>query len=170
MDCNKEYFTLKDLLFHNENNSETLVKGIMKGFPSRFYESETISTLLKNCSQSSHHLNSDIIRILSKKIGLHFGGEEGYAGAEDPNSPVCYAGSSEVSDDFKIEQPPQSFSELDVLDYACGFLGSNLSADEQATAGDQMQIPYPSCQVDFWKCVAEGRTMREKYFSDSGKK
>ncbi len=160
-------FSLKDLLFHDDDITETVVKGITGDFPLRFYGSERVSAVMKSCAQYPHHLDSGIISKLSKKISLHFSREEENAGTEDANSPVCYAGSSEVTDDFKVETYPSYFSEINVLDYTCGILQDRLEKGRktQFAEGDITLIPFPSSQVEFWKWVKKGEAMRKQWFA-----
>lgn len=130
-----------------------------------FYNDPVVRSVLV---QSTDHsgLNPVICAKFSKVMGLRLAGQPGESEQENASA-VCYANSEEVTDAFKIELPPESFSEVDVLDYVCGILNEKAEKGSKEIQEDMtgIEIPYPSCQVGFWKWAADGSIIRKKYFS-----
>lgn len=167
-DCTEESYSVNDLLFPNEKDSTSFEVAIASNFPAQLYKSEIVISIIGHQTAEVQHLNTAIINRISKKMRLHFS-RQGKNDLEDSSSPVCYAGSSEVIDDFKMEVFPQSFSEINVLDYTCGVLWDKLKWKSNAylTINDLSNVPYPLSQVSFWKWVKEGETLRKQYAAPS---
>ncbi len=120
----------------------------------------------KNASKTSN-LHPEIISQIAKKLSLHFNDEVEYT--QENNSPVCYASSMEVSEDFKIEVFPQSFTPIDILDYlyAIFYSGKFKQKYKNELKKDFPVVPFPKNQIIFWKLVAWGNELRKLHFLES---
>lgn len=147
-------FNLKDLL--TPGSGEAIPENITNDFFVRLLQTDIVRRLINEDNRTFSVVNPEIIHNISAKTGLHF------ANADDDiinknASSVCYAESTEVRDEFKTELPPQTFNEVDVLDYACGVFISLSEKDET----DLHNILYPASQYAFWKKVQKGKAFRE---------
>lgn len=108
------------------------------------------------------NLNQEIISQLAKKLALPFTTEKEERNQENA-SPVCYANSEEISEDFKIDLPPQSFAPIDLLDYMYAILHSPAYNETYKTLveKDFPVIPYPRNQFLFWKLARLGAELRK---------
>ena len=107
------------------------------------------------------NLNPEIVTDISKRLALRFTSEKESLNQENA-SPVCYANSEEVSDDFKIDLPPQSFAPIDLFDYLYAVLNSPAYQEKLKALliKDFPVIPYPKNQITFWKLVRLGKELR----------
>ena len=108
------------------------------------------------------NLKPEIINQIAKKLSLHFNDEKEYSNQEN-NSPVCYANSKEVSEDFKMEVYPQSFARIDIFDYIYAILNS---AKYKQKYQDELKkdfpvVPFPKNQIIFWKLATLGKNLRK---------
>ena len=73
-------------------------------------------------TQKKPDLNPELVSQIRKKLGLRFiiGVEDD--ASEENASPVCYANTSEVIEEFRIELPPQTFKPVDILNYVYAVL------------------------------------------------
>lgn len=112
------------------------------------------------------NLNPEIVNQLEQKLGLRYSTE---LSAENENaSPVCYANSSEVTEDFKVELPPQMFTPIDILDYICAVLYSPFYSEKsnELLKMDFPIVPYPKSQFVFWKLVKSSAELRQIHLPD----
>lgn len=111
--------------------------------------------------QKTLNLNSEIVNRIAKKLSLRFTGEK-EEDIQENSSPVCYANSDEVSDDFKIELLPLIFSPIDILDYIYAILYSSAYRKKykELLKEDFPPIPYPKSQITFWQLVKLGKELR----------
>ena len=109
-----------------------------------------------NTSRNSN-LNREIVSQITTKLSLPFTQEKENNEPENA-SPVCYANSEEVSEDFKIDLPPQSFTPIDLLNYMYAILYSPAYSEKYQTSleKDFPVIPYPKNQFIFWKLARLG--------------
>lgn len=116
------------------------------------------------------NLNPEIINQIAKKLSLHFNDETEYS-AQENNSPVCYANSKEVSEDFKMEVYPQSFARIDILDYIYAILNSGKYKQkyQDELKKDFPVVPFPKNQIVFWKMVAFGKKLRKLHLLEGPK-
>jgi predicted helicase len=113
-------------------------------------------------SQKILNLNSEIAGRIAKKLGLRFASEK-EEDIQENSSPVCYANSDEVTEDFKIELPPLTFAPIDILDYIYAILYSSTYREKykEFFKEDFPQIPYPKSQFTFWQLVKLGKELRQ---------
>ena len=107
-------------------------------------------------------LNSEIAGRIAQKLGLRFTSENEDE-IQENSSPVCYANSDEVSDDFKIELPPLTFTAIDILDYIYAILYSSTYRKKykELLNVNFPSIPYPKSQFTFWQLVKLGKELRQ---------
>lgn len=127
-----------------------------------FYLSENLK-LQPDISQSLNslsNLNPEIINQFAQKLGLRFR-KEREEDVQENASPVCYANSDEVSEDFKIEILPLTFAPIDILDYIYAVLHSR-TYREKYKEGLKIDfpVPYPKDQKTFWQFVKLGGELR----------
>lgn len=108
------------------------------------------------------NLNQEMVSQISNKLSLPFTLEKEETDQEN-TSPVCYANSEEVSEDFKIELPPESFAPVDILDYVYAILHSPAYNEKYRTSleKDFPVIPYPRNQFLFWNLARQGAELRK---------
>ena len=127
-----------------------------------FYPEIGLERANDRTSQKPLNLNPEIVRRIEKKLGLRFanGKEENIP---ESASPVCYANSEEVTEEFKIELPPQTFATIDILDYVYAILSSSKYRGKyQGSLNvNSLQIPYPKSQFIFWQLVKLGKELRQ---------
>lgn len=113
-------------------------------------------------SQKTSNLNPGIASRMAQKLGLHFINEKEEDIPEN-SSPVCYANSDEVTEEFKIELPRQTFAAIDVLDYIYAILYSSTYRGKyrEGFKVDVLKIPYPKNQFTFWQLVKLGKELRQ---------
>ena len=131
-------------------------------FPLYLNHENKIKQINKTNAPATSNLNPEIIHQIAKKLSLPFiDGNEGTN--EENNSPVCYANSKEVSEDFKIEVFPQSFASMDILDYIYAVLHSGKFKEnyKEELKKDFPVVPFPKNQIIFWKLVALGKNLRK---------
>ncbi len=111
--------------------------------------------------QKNPNLNPEIVSHIAKKLGLPFTGEE--EDVRENSSPVCYANSDEVTEEFRIELPRQTFAAIDILDYVYAILYSSTYREKykELFKRDFPQIPYPKSQFIFWQLVKLGKELRQ---------
>jgi predicted helicase len=111
--------------------------------------------------QKNPNLNPEIVSHIAKKLGLPFTGEE--EDIPENSSPVCYANSDEVTEEFRIELPRQTFAAIDILDYVYAILYSSAYREKykELFKRDFPQIPYPKSQFIFWQLVKLGKELRQ---------
>ncbi|MEO6684025.1 MAG: type ISP restriction/modification enzyme, partial [Ginsengibacter sp.] len=99
---------------------------------------------------------------ISKKISLQFKDNNESNGFESA-SPVCYANSSEVNEEFKTKVYPQEFTPIDLLDYIYGNLysPSYLKENKDLLKSGFLKIPLPKNQIEFWKLAEIGKQLRQ---------
>lgn len=117
------------------------------------------------------NLNPEIINSLSQKLGLRFSLDD--QNPEEDNettSPVCYANSEEISDDFKMEILPRSFASVDILNYIYAVLFSHNYKDrhDDFLKTDAPGLPYPNNQFEFWRLVKLGGELRKVHLLEYG--
>ena len=117
------------------------------------------------------NLNQEIISQVAKKLSLPFTLEKEERNQENA-SPVCYANSEEISEDFKIDLPPQSFAPIDLLDYMYAILYSPAYNEKYQTSleKDFPVIPYPKNQFIFWKLARLGAELRKLHLLENSTK
>lgn len=116
-----------------------------------------------HATQKIPDLNPELVRQIAQKLGLRFTtGLEDEASDENA-SPVCYANSSEVTQEFRIELPPQTFKPVDLLHYIYAVLYSPAYRGKyrEVSKTDFPEIPYPLSQFSFWKLVKLGGELRK---------
>lgn len=121
----------------------------------------------KHESRASN-LNPESLTSISKKLALKFTPSNKSQKKENA-SPVCYANSEEVREDFKPDLPPQSFSPIDLLNYIYAVLYSPTQSEIFKTSwtGDFPLIPYPKNQINFWKLTKLGDELRKLHLLES---
>ncbi len=113
----------------------------------------------------SNYLNTPIVKRIAEKLGLRFVDEsEKEEEIEENASPVCYANSDEVSDDFKMELYPLIFTGIDILDYINAVFHSSNFQKENI---EFLKIPFPPESSTFWKLVNLGKELREIYLKEN---
>lgn len=163
-DENKQAFDLWEFISPDGGSDLTIKSAPAQSFFPAFFDFLKGKRLKEKQEGKSSAFNTNIIKIFSQKISLHFAGTENDL-ADESTSPVCFADSGEVRDEFKIEILPQSFTGKDILDYACSILSNKLQ-----DAGDTIEsmpgtflIPYPKNQIIFWQEAEKGRAIRKQY-------
>lgn len=117
-------------------------------------------------SQKTYDLNPEITNQFSKKLSLFFTNEKEEIILENA-SPVCYATSDEVSEDFKIELPPLSFSSVDILDYVYAQIHSSMYKKKYKRLSKIYPgILYPHDQNTFWRFVKMGAELKQLHFME----
>ena len=111
----------------------------------------------------SSNLNPEIINQIAKKLSLPFINEQEEFTNQQNNSPVCYANSEEISAEFKMEEFPESFAPINVLDYLYAFLHSGKfhQKSEEQLKNHFPVIPLPKNQIIFWKLATFGGKLRK---------
>lgn len=138
-----------------------------KGKPLSFYFYP--NTIQQN-EIESNYLNAEFVKRISEKVGLRFVDEnEKGADIEENASPVCYANSDEVSDDFKLEILPLTFTAIDILDYINAILHSSnfQKENKEFLKIDFLKVPYPPENRTFWKLVNLGKELRKIYLKEN---
>lgn len=114
-------------------------------------------------TQITRDLNPELVSQIGQKLGLRFttGLEDDVS--DENASPVCYANSSEVTAEFRIELPPQTFKPVDLLDYIYAVLYSPAYREKyrDVSKTDFPVVPYPLSQFSFWKLVKLGGELRK---------
>jgi len=162
----KKTFDLKDLFVNESANDRSSLSPLPKEEPDhfslyffeRYYERKSIN----QSPQRLPKFNPEIINQISQKLGLRFTNEKEEDEQENA-SPVCYANSDEVSDDFKIEILPLTFSPIDILDYIYAVLYSPTYRKryKEFLKIDFPRVPYPTNQRVFWQLVKLGGELRQ---------
>ncbi|MEO6134773.1 MAG: type ISP restriction/modification enzyme [Ginsengibacter sp.] len=109
-------------------------------------------------------LGSDVVEDLATHLALAFSDEKEENADERGNaSTVCYADSDEVSEDFKIETFPTSFSAADIFYYiyAVLFSSRNINGHEKLNHEVPFELLFPKNQIAFWNLVKLGRELRQ---------
>ena len=112
--------------------------------------------------QKALNLSPEIVSRIARKLGLRFTGEK-EEDIQENSSPVCYANSDEVSDDFKIELLPLTFAPINILDYIYAILYSSAYRKKykELLKEDFPKILYPKSQFIFWQLVKLGKELRQ---------
>lgn len=164
----ENFFTLRELLSFNKDSDNDFESKDFEDFFHAFYNGETVRRIIHGAPVSGQNLNPVILRQVIKLTGLHFADSESDIENESASS-VCYAGSSEVREEFQLEILPQNFTETDLLDYACGTILKSMNQagnKERAVRPDVLTIPYPKSQINFWQLAKMGKEWREKMKSE----
>lgn len=108
------------------------------------------------------NLNREIINQIAGKLGLRFTNEKEDDILENA-SPVCYATSREVREEFMLAEPPQTFAPIDILDYIYAVLYSPTYREKykEFLKIDFPRAPYPKNQFTFWQLVKLGAELRQ---------
>ncbi|MEO6812824.1 MAG: type ISP restriction/modification enzyme, partial [Ginsengibacter sp.] len=110
------------------------------------------------------NLNPEIVNQIARNLGLRFTNEkEELEDIPENASPVCYANSDEVTEDFKIEKPTPTFAPIDILDYIYAVLHSPTYREKykEFLKIDFPRVPYPEDTTTFWKLVKLGGELRQ---------
>lgn len=116
------------------------------------------------------NLNLKSVDLFSKKLGLPLKDDPEDAEQEN-NSPVCYAKSEEVSEEYKMEDYPQFFLPIDFLDYIYAILYSPKYKEKygEDLKKDFPLVPLPKNQIQFWKLKALGKNLRKLHLLEGPK-
>ncbi len=159
-------FALKDLLKNDAVNVDISSISNLQTLLSQLIKTELVREIFSGSSEPFQHLNPEIINKFTDKTALHPSNAESDLRGENASS-VCYAESSEVRDEFKIDLPPQHFTEKDILNYVFGAILENINSEKDMDSADTMlMIPYPRSQYSFWKMANKG----EAYWLKNHKK
>ncbi|MEO7315828.1 MAG: type ISP restriction/modification enzyme [Ginsengibacter sp.] len=131
-------------------------------FPLYIHHENSMNQMDKINAPKTSNLNPEIVKQIAQKLFLHFDNEKEYTN-QNNNSPVCYANSAEVSEDFKIDAFPQSFAPINIFDYVYAVLNSGKYTQKNK---DQLKkdfpiIPLPKNQIIFWKLITLGKELRK---------
>lgn len=155
----KETFQFQYAFITNNSQKTTWL------FPDPNNESVTIFPLFINEINApvSSNLNPEIINQIAKKLSLPFIDDQEEFTNQQNNSPVCYANSGEISEEFKLEVFPQSFAPIDVLDYIYAILHSDKFHQDykEKFKKDFPVVPFPKNQIHFWKLADLGKKLRK---------
>lgn len=115
------------------------------------------------------NLNPEVVNQLAQKLGLRYTTSLSPEIENENASPVCYANSPEVTEDFKIELPPQTFAPIDILDYIYAVLYSPAYRKKynELLKENFPEVPYPESQFLFWKLVKSGAELRHIHLLES---
>lgn len=131
-------------------------------FPLYLNQENRLKPIDKINEQTTSNLNQEIVNQFAKKLSLHFNDESEYTNQEN-NSPVCYANSEEVSEDFRMDIFPSSFAPIDLLDYVYAILHSGKFNEKynEELRKEFPVVPIPKNQIIFWKLVTLGKNLRK---------
>lgn len=128
-----------------------------------FYPQIGVRKTSDQFTQTTRDLNPEVVSQIRQKLGLRFiiGDEDDVS--DENASPVCYANSSEVTQEFRIELPPQSFKPVDLLNYIYAVFYSPAYREKykDVSKTDFPEVPYPLSQFSFWKLVKLGDELRK---------
>ncbi|MEN2412894.1 hypothetical protein [Flavobacterium mesophilum] len=108
----------------------------------------TLEILFRKTAAEEITVNTEIINLISKRLGLLFFNEE-------ENGNVCFANNAELRSEFR-----QSFRILDLLDFSLAILHSSIY--EEGIVKEKQKIPFPHDADLFWKIVKIGNDFRKK--------
>jgi len=121
-------------------------------------------------NERTPNLNPEIINQITEKLDLIFTiTNEKEENIPENASPVCYANSDEVTEEFKIEIPTQSFAPIDILDYIYAVLHSPTYREKykEFLKIDFPRVPYPADKKTFWELVKLGGELRQIHLLES---
>jgi predicted helicase len=139
-------------------------------FPLYLYPETKTQQRIEQKVERIPNLNPEIVNQIAQKLGLRFTNEK--AELEDipeSASPVCYATSSEVREEFMISEPSHTFAPIDILDYIYAVLHSPTYREKykEFLKIDFPRVPYPSDTTTFWQLVALGGGLRQIHLLES---
>jgi len=117
-----------------------------------------------NPASGVQNLNPEIVNRIAQKSGLRFTNKKDKDIHENA-SPVCYAASNEVREEFKIEIRPETFEPVDILDYVYAVLHS---PTYKGSYQETMRVPYPKDTTIFWQLVKLGKELRQIFLKMDG--
>ena len=165
--CKKDTFEFQHAsVANNSPDSKWLFPDLGKEsihiFPLYVHHENMINHLDKINTAGTSNLNPNMVDQFAKKLGLPFKHDPEDAEQEN-NSPVCYANSEEISEEFKIEKFPQSFYPIDLLDYIYAVLYSPKYKEkyQDELKKDFPIVPFPRNQINFWKLKTLGAALRK---------
>jgi len=159
-------FNLQDIFVPQSVSNESFVSlqtnDAAYHFPFYLFDSLNAQQSINQSPQRLSNLNPEIVNQFAQKLGLRFTNEKEEDFLENA-SPVCYANSDEVSDDFKIEILPLMFAPIDILDYIYAVLHSPAYREKykEFLKIDFPRVPYPKSQKIFWQLVKLGGELRQ---------
>lgn len=159
-------FNLQDVFVpqsvSNKNSVSLQTNDAAYHFPFYLFDSLNAQQNINQSHQRLSNLNPEIVNQFAQKLGLRFTDEK-EEGIQENTSPVCYANSDEVSEDFKIEILPLTFAPLDILDYIYAVLHSPTYREKygEFSKMDSPIVPYPKNQRTFWNLIKLGDELRQ---------
>ena len=123
-----------------------------------------------NTTSGTPNLNTEIVNQIAQVLYLRFISEkEDTEDIAENYSPVCYATSSEVEEEFMVSEPPQTFAPIDILDYIYAILHSPTYREKykEFLKIDFPRVPYPDDASTFWKLVKLGGELRQIHLLES---
>lgn len=108
---------------------------------------------LNTAPSASAILSSEIIKNFTRQLQIPFEASE----AIENSSPVCFAQSHEVRNDYFPKPLPTVFYTKNILEYVVGILYSR--------SNTAITIPYPTHQHHFWEMVDAGQQYLKQHFS-----
>ena len=143
-------------------------KGIPSEFPLYLYPETNTQQTIGQTTKRTPNLKPEIVNQIAQKLGLKFTNEKEEDIRENA-SPVCYANSDEVREEFKIETQPQSFALIDILDYIYAILYSPTYKEKykEFLKIDFPRVPYPADKKTFWELVKLGGELRLVHLLES---
>jgi predicted helicase len=152
------------------NSISLQTKEISFVFPLYLYPENKGQQSTDQSSTRTPNLNSEIVNQIARNLGLRFTNEkEELEDIPENASPVCYANSDEVTEDFKIEKPTPTFAPIDILDYIYAVLHSPTYREKykEFLKIDFPRVPYPEDTTTFWKLVKLGGELRQIHLLES---
>jgi len=159
-------FNLQDIFVpqsvNNKSSASLQTNDAAYHFPFYLFDGLNGHQSINQSHQRLSNLNPEIINQFAQKLGLRFTNEK-EEDVQENASPVCYANSDEVSDDFKIEILPLTFAPIDILDYIYAVLHSPAYREKykEFLKIDFPGVPYPKDQKTFWQLVKLGAELRQ---------
>jgi very-short-patch-repair endonuclease len=128
------------------------------GFPLYLYPETNNQQLTTTKTERVPNLNQEIVNQLAKTLGLTFTPEK------ETESNVCFANSSEVTNNFKT-----TFAPIDILDYIYAVLHSPTYREKykEFLKIDFPRVPYPTNTNTFWQLVNLGGELRQLHLLES---
>ncbi|SFS59303.1 type ISP restriction/modification enzyme [Lutibacter maritimus] len=127
-------------------------------FPLYLYPETNNQQLTTTKTERVPNLNHEIVNQLAKTLGLTFTPEK------ETESNVCFANSSEVTNNFKT-----TFAPIDILDYIYAVLHSPTYREKykEFLKIDFPRVPYPKNAETFWQLVNLGGELRQLHLLES---